>query len=87
MSGNGKPIFSKLGLAGAGVLILAGLAGCVEDEAGPQFANNPPTATAGPVGGLPTTVPATPQVAGQSHWLVMVLSTKGGVQVTGSWTW
>ena len=51
-----------MGLAGAGVLVLVGLAGCVEDEVGPQFANNPPTATAGPTSGLPTTVPATPMV-------------------------
>lgn len=86
MSGNGKPIFSKLGLAGAGVLILAGLAGCVEDEAGPQFANNPPTATAGPVGGLPTTVPATPQVAATPVAAATpltiedVLGTRGAVQ-------
>ncbi len=62
MSGSGKSIVTKIGLAGAIVLILAGLAGCAEDEAGPQFANNPPTATSGPGGGLPTAAPATPIV-------------------------
>lgn len=53
-------VISKIGLAGVGLLVLAILAGCVEDEPGPQFANNPPTATAGVGVGLPTTVPASP---------------------------
>jgi hypothetical protein len=60
MSGNAKSIVSRIGLACAGVLVLVGLAGCVEDEVGPQFANNPPTATSGPGPGLPTAAPATP---------------------------
>jgi dipeptidyl aminopeptidase/acylaminoacyl peptidase len=85
MSGNGTFISSKLGLVGAGVLILAGLAGCVEDETGPQFANNPPTATTGPTSGLPTTVPATPNVvatpvAATPVAIEDVLGTRGAVQ-------
>lgn len=62
MSRNQNAIVSRVGLAGVGVLILAGLAGCVEDEVGPQFANNPPTATSGPSSALPTSSPATPMV-------------------------
>ncbi len=77
---------SKFGLAGAGVLVLAGLAGCVEDEVGPQFANNPPTATTGPTSGLPTAAPATPMViatpvaAATPVTIEDMLGTRGAVQ-------
>lgn len=60
MSGSGKSIYAKFALVGAGVLVLTGLAGCVEEEIGPQFANNPPTATTGPASVLPTAAAATP---------------------------
>ena len=86
MAGNGNAILSKLWLAGAGVLILAGLAGCVEEEAGPQFANNPPTATSAPAGELPTAVPATPPtfatpvVAATPVTIEDVLGTRGAVK-------
>jgi hypothetical protein len=86
MSGNGNPILSKIGLVGAGILIVAGLAGCVEDEVGPQFANNPPTATTGPTSGLPTAAPATPMViatpvaAATPVTIKDVLGTRGAVQ-------
>lgn len=86
MSRNRKPILSNIGLAGAGFLIVAGLAGCVEDEVGPQFANNPPTATTGPASGLPTAAAATPMVeatpvaAATPMNIKDVLGTRGAVQ-------
>ena len=86
MSGSGKSISSKLALVGAGVLLLGGLAGCVEGEVGPQFANNPPTATTGPTSALPTTAPATPDVRATPGApatpvaLDDVLGTRGAVQ-------
>lgn len=51
-------------ITGLAVLPLLFAAGCVEDEAGPSFANDPQpstTAAAGP--GLPTMVPSTPVAA------------------------
>lgn len=77
---------SKIGVVGAVVLVLAGLAGCVEDEVGPQFANNPPTATSGPTSALPTASPATPMVVATPVApatpvaIEDVLGTRGAVQ-------
>ncbi|MCA9876443.1 MAG: PD40 domain-containing protein [Thermomicrobiales bacterium] len=84
MTGISNAMASKVALAGAGILVLATLAGCAEDEPGPQFANNPPTATAGASAGLPTTVPATPlpaatPVAATPVAIEDVLGTRGAV--------
>ena len=85
MSGDGTAIFSRVGLVGVGALILVSLSGCVEDEVGPQFANNPPTAASGTTSVLPTASLATPSVlatpvAATPVAIEDVLSTRGAVQ-------
>lgn len=86
MSGNNNSLGRNLRMTGAGILILAGVAGCAEEDIGPQFANNPPTATAGTGVGLPTAAAATPEVAATPVAFATpvtvqeVLGTRGGVQ-------
>lgn len=75
-----------MGLISVGVLALFGLAGCTEDDSGPQFANNAPTATAAPGSALPTAAVATPMAiatpiaAATPVTIKDVLSTRGAVQ-------
>ncbi|MFT4041065.1 MAG: WD40 repeat domain-containing protein [Thermomicrobiales bacterium] len=61
MTGRGTKRRAQWALTGLAVMTLLFAAGCVEDEAGPSFANDPqPSSTAGAGPGLPTTAPATP---------------------------